>query len=77
MEKIILTAKEIEVIKAQLNGKVEIWATEDVKTALMGVIRTADALMEELDAYDEVGENLVAWYWNKYQAQQETATTEE
>lgn len=76
MKKIILTAKEIEVIKDQLNGKVEIWATEDVKTTLMGVIRKADALMEELDAYDEVGENLIAWYWNKYQAQ-ETATTEE
>lgn len=76
MKKIILTAKEIEVINAQLNGKVEIWATEDVKTALMGVIRKADALMEELDAYDEVGENLIAWFWKKYQAQ-ETATTKE
>lgn len=76
MEKIILTAKEIEVIKDQLNGKVEIWATEDVKTTLMGVIRKADALMEEQDAYDEVGNDLILWFWNKYQSQQ-TATAEE
>lgn len=76
MEKIILTAKEIEVINAQLKGEIEVWAEDEVQEVLGSVIDKADALMEELDAYDELEGDLIEWYWNKYQAQ-ETATTEE
>ena len=47
-----------------------------MQEVLGGVIDKADALMEELDAYDELEGDLIEWYWNKYQAQ-ETATTEE
>lgn len=76
MKKIILSEKEIELIKAQLDGKVEVWADDETQEILGGVIDKAEALMIEQEAFDEVGSDLIAWYWNKYQAQ-ETATTEE
>lgn len=76
MKKIILSEKEIELIKAQLKGKVEVWADDETQEILGGVIDKAEALMIEEDAFDEIGADLIAWYWKKYQAQQ-TATTEE
>lgn len=76
MKRIDLSKRETEIIKAQLEGKIEIWAEDEVQQVLGGVIDKAEALMEELDAYDEVDDDLIAWYWNKYQTQ-ETATTEE
>lgn len=76
MKKIILSEKEIELIKAQLDGKIEVWAEDEVQQVLGGVIDKAEALMIEQDAFDEVGDDLIKWYWDKYQAQQ-TATTEE
>lgn len=76
MKKIILSEKEIELIKAQLEGKVEVWADDETQEILGGVIDKAEALMIEQEAFNEVGSDLIAWYWNKYQAQ-ETVTTEE
>ena len=76
MQKIMLNEKEIEIIKAQLDGKVEVWAEDEVQQVLGGVIDKAEALMIEEEAFDEVGDDLILWYFNKYQAQQ-TATTEE
>lgn len=71
MDAIILTQKEIEVIELQLAEKIDIsTATEDQKVVLMGVIDKAEALMDELDAYDELDDDLIAWYYNKYKAQQ-------
>ena len=29
-----------------------------------------DPLMDELEAYDEAGEDLIAWFWDKYQEQE-------
>lgn len=76
MKKIILSEKEIELIEAQLEGKVEVWADDETQKILGGVIDKAEALMIEQEAFNEVGSDLIRWYWNKYQAQ-ETATTEE
>ena len=72
MEKIVLTEKEIEVIDLFLAEKVDIEtvATDEQKELLMGVTDRAEALMEELNAYDELDDNLVKWYYNKYKAQQ-------
>lgn len=70
MEKIILSDKEIEVIKMQLDGKVEIWTTEDVEQVLGGVIDKAVELMHELKAYDAASLNLIQWYWDLYNKQQ-------
>lgn len=74
MNKIELTAEEIQVINQQLNGEIEVWsATEEQQQLLTGVLDKADELLEELDAYDELDEkfggDLVKWYYAKYQAQ--------
>ena len=71
MEKIVLTEKEIEVIDLFLAEKVDIEtvATDEQKELLMGVTDRAEALMEELDAYDELDDNLIKWYYEKYKAQ--------
>ncbi len=75
MSKIELTPNEIQVIKQQLNGEIEIWsATDEQQQLLMGVIDKADSLLEELDAYDEMVDeyeaDTILWFWNKYQKQQ-------
>nr|DAF67724.1 MAG TPA: hypothetical protein [Caudoviricetes sp.] len=71
MNKIVLTADEINVIQKQLNGEIEIFtATDEEQALLTGVIDKAEALMDELDAYDELDGDLIDWYYKKYQAQQ-------
>lgn len=75
MKKIELSAAEIKVIKQQLNGEIEVWhATDEQKELLMGVIDKADALMDELDASDDLDNyphgGLVEWFYDKYKAQQ-------
>lgn len=72
MEKIVLTEKEIEIIDLFLAEKIDIEtvATDEQKELLMGVTDRAEALMEELDAYDELDDNLIKWYYDKYKAQE-------
>lgn len=74
MKKIELTEKEIEVIHQQLNGEIEVHsATEEQQKLLMGIIDKANKLLDEEDAYDELeaqGNDLIDWYWKKYQAQE-------
>ena len=71
MNEIQLTAEEIKVIQQQLNGEISAFtATPEQPTVLMGVIDKAEALMHELQAYEESGDDLIAWYYNKYKAQQ-------
>ena len=71
MEKITLTEKEIEIIDLFLAEKIDIEsvATDEQKEWLMGVTDRAEALMEELNAYDELDDNLIKWYYEKYKAQ--------
>lgn len=71
MEKIVLTEKEIEVIDLFLAEKIDIEtvATDEQKELLMGVTDRAEALMEELNAYDELDDNLIKWYYDKYKSQ--------
>lgn len=71
MEKIVLTEKEIEVIDLFLAEKVDIEtvATDEQKELLMGVTDRAEALMDELNAYDELDDNLIKWYYDKYKSQ--------
>lgn len=77
MSKIELSADEIKVIHQQLNGEIEIYnATDEQQRLLSSVIEKADALLDETDAYDELeeqGNDLVQWFWNKYQEQQKQA----
>lgn len=71
MKKIELSADEIKTIKQQLNGEIEVWnATEEQQKHLTSVIDKAEALLDELDAYDEMGDDMILWFWNKYKAQE-------
>lgn len=71
MEKqIILTKEEKAVIEKHLAGNFNIFFSEEQEQNLLSkVIKDADALMKELDAYDELDDNLLAWYYNKYKSQ--------
>ena len=71
MKKIELSADEIKTIKQQLNGEIEVWnATEEQQKHLTSVIDKAESLLDELDAYDEMGDDMILWFWKKYKAQE-------
>ncbi len=75
MTKIELTPQEIEMIETYLKydamPDVSFEPTTNEEKALtMSVLRKANALMRELDAYDELGESLLEWFYNKYKEQQ-------
>ena len=70
-QQIILTDEEKNIIEKQLNKKLNPFFMEDREREVIDkVIDDANALMLELDAYDELDGDLIAWYYNKYKAQQ-------
>lgn len=72
MKKINLTEDEIQVIKEQLNGEFGAFtATPKQMELIMSVTAKAEALINELDAYDELEDDLIEWFWNKYKEQDE------
>lgn len=71
MNKIELTEIEIAVIKKQLNEEYSpFFSEEEEQLAYNSMIDKAEALLDELDAYESMGDDLVAWFWNKYQEQE-------
>lgn len=46
-------------------------ATKEEAAAMNSVIHKAEDLMEELDAYDELGDSLMEWFKAKYEKQQD------
>ena len=79
MNKIELTAAEIQVIENQINGEIEIFTSTgptpsftatDVETALpTKVTEQAEELLDALEAYDELDGDLISWFYGKYKAQ--------
>lgn len=70
-EKIILTKEEIAVIEKHNAGEFDsLTATDEEKKALGRVIDAAQEFCEKLDAYEEVDDSFIEWYYNKYKAQQ-------
>ena len=70
-EKIILTQEEIAVIEKHLRGEINAYdGTDEEKKVLGGVIEKANDLCEKLNAYEEVDDSFIEWYYNKYKAQQ-------
>ncbi len=70
-EKITLTELELTVLKKDIAGEFfPPEATEEERKALASVIDKADAYCEKLDAYEEIGESLMVWFLNQYEAQQ-------
>lgn len=73
MNAINLTELEYKVLEQDIKGEFSDFdATEEELRAMVSVINKADALMDELGASDELDENLLLWFWDKYQAQQKT-----
>ena len=68
MEKIILTQDQIEVIQQDLRGEISLNATEWQRKHLSEVMDMAEKRLLELDADD--GGDLIRWFWNEYQKQQ-------
>lgn len=71
MTRIELSEIEIRVIELQLKEKFDPFsATEEEQDAMNSVMEKADALMEELDAYEESGDDVIKWFYDKYKQQQ-------
>lgn len=71
MGKIELTEKQKELIQSQLDGTYSPFtSSEEDQIAFNDVIEKAETLCDELDAYDEMGEDLMEWFWGKYQDQE-------
>lgn len=72
--KIELTDLELAVLKKDIAGEFfPPEATEEERKALKSVIDKADEHCEKLDAYDEIGESLMVWFLNQYEAQEANA----
>lgn len=72
MGKIEITQEQMEVINDYLEGKIGMFtATEHQMKVMSGIIESATALLEELDAYDELDDDsdTIKWYLAKYEAQ--------
>lgn len=73
MKTIVITQEQMEVIQEYLDGKIGMFTATDHQMEVMsGVIDEATALLEELDAYDELDEDndTIRWYITKYNEQQ-------
>lgn len=74
MEKIELTPLELAMLERNLRGEFfPPEQTDEENRAFANVIEKADALMEKLDAYDELGNSLMVWFYHKYKAQEANA----
>ena len=70
MNKIELSELEIKVIEQQLNDEFDPFdATEEEQGAMTSVMEKAQALMDELEAYEESGDDVVKWFYEKYKSQ--------
>ena len=69
--KIELTDLELAVLKKDIAGEFfPPEATEEERKALKSVIDKADKHCEDMDAYDEIGNSLMVWFLNQYEAQE-------
>lgn len=70
MKKIELNAKELDVLERQVKGEINDWMlpVEEINI-LNKLITDAEALLDDLDAYDELDGDLMRWYYNKYRSQ--------
>ena len=69
VRKIELSSDELYVLRHQLKGDMGFMGNEKASALLSSVIDKAEKLMKELDAYEESGDNLLYWFYEKYKAQ--------
>lgn len=66
-----MNAKEVDVLKRESRGEIDGWMVSDEeRDIIIKIVNDAETLLAELDAYDEVGQSLMAWYYRKYREQQ-------
>lgn len=75
MEKVVITPEEMAVIQEYLDGKIGLFsATQHQMTVMSKVIDDAHALLDKLNAYDELAEtpkmDMVRWYLSKAETQE-------
>lgn len=71
-KKLELSKLELAMLKRHLRGEFfPPEQTDEENMAFSRVIDKADDLMEELDAYDELGTSLMKWYYKKYNQEQQ------
>lgn len=71
MTQIVLNDKQKAVMQQYLDDTYSpFFSSEEEQLAFNEVINMAEALMFELDAVDESGEDLMRWFWGKYQEQE-------
>lgn len=72
--RIELTPLEFAMLERDLRGEFfPPEQTDEENKAFASVIDKADRLMEDLDAYDELGESLMQWFYDKYKKQEANA----
>lgn len=72
MSKIELNAKQKVVIQKYLDGEYSPFlSNEEDQKSMNQILDMANNLEEELDAYDESGDDLVKWFWEQYQKQEQ------
>lgn len=74
MTQIVLTIEEQDLIERHLNGKYSpFFAPKEEQEMFNAIMEKAEALEEELNAYDETAEtDLLAWYYGKFKEQEES-----
>ena len=70
MSKIELNDDEIKIIEKEQRGDFDPFdCTEEEKKLFSSVMDKAQALMDELEAYEESGDDVVKWFYEKYKSQ--------
>jgi hypothetical protein len=76
MKKIVLTKQEKKMLEKELKFKRDFGEyplliyTKD-QLLSNSITKKAKALRLELNAFDEIGEDLIEWFWAKYQEQEQ------
>lgn len=72
MNKIVLNEKQKAVLKKQIDGEYSPFFSPNEEQLLLNeVIDMANDLMDEREAYDEAGDDLMVWFWNEYNKQEQ------
>ena len=72
MKTIELNATELKVLDEYFAGEIGMFtATDEQRAVITKLNEQARSLMDELDAWDELGDDLIGWYYNKYLKQRE------
>lgn len=74
MDKITFTPTQQAVVEKYNAGEYSpFFATEDEQVAFNEIVEKAEARLDEYPEDYDFGDDLIAWYWKEYQAEQNNA----